>query len=79
MSLSTQLARGTLALPLLLLFALLGVDAARGSPAEPAPVASAKLLPQFCSGQTTRQVLVLAQAPGDLGQLAVRWSSPCRA
>ena len=83
MSLSTQLTRGTLALPLMLLFALLGfVEAPRAETAMVAASAAApaQLLEAVCRIDTSRsRVLVLAQAPGDLGKLVVRVHSPCRA
>jgi hypothetical protein len=104
MSLSTQIARGTLALPLLLAFAGLGLLANDRADAAPVadPVAqvlqveqaaalaearAAEALPglgrqlsRLCSTRATRShVFVLAQAPGDLGTLAVRFNTPCRA
>lgn len=80
MSLSTQLARGTLALPMLSLFLALGLAAGPFAATEslPAPVAGVEAALQLCA-VPTRQVLVLAQAPADLGRLAIRWSQPCRA
>jgi hypothetical protein len=43
-------------------------------------VAQASPAAEICSlhGVRTR-TLVLAQAPADLGSLAIRWSLPCRA
>jgi hypothetical protein len=83
MSLSTQLARGAVALPLMLLFCLLGfVEAPR---AENAVIAAsnrapAELLQAVCRIEGSKsRVLVLAQAPGDLGSLVVRLRAPCRA
>ena len=55
MSLSTQLARGALALPMLLGFASLHQVASQRA-----------------------DVGLLAQAPADLGNLAIRWSHSCR-
>lgn len=83
MSLSTQLRRGTLALPLMLLFGLLGfVEAPQAETALAVASASApsELLQAVCpSGAGKARVLVLAQAPGDLGTLVVRLRTPCRA
>ena len=98
MSLSTQLARGTLALPMLLAFSGLGLianermDEAPAAPAlemvEQAPPsqrargtlpAIGAQLSKFCGARSRTHVLVLAQAPGDLGTLAVRLQAPCRA
>lgn len=90
MTLSTQLLRGTLALPLLLMFSVLGLSA--GEPAEvdapgaavviPAPaatIAKLKALALLCNSRGSHaRVLMLAQAPADLGTLAIRWSEPCR-
>ena len=78
MSLSTQLARGTFALTLLSLFALLGVIAGQTNAAVPADVVQVEQHSQVCS-LPQRPVLVLAQAPADLGQLAIRLGQPCRA
>ena len=80
MSLSTQLARGTLAAPMLVLFAALALAAGRNDPAVASTVARASSPAQICNlhGSRTR-TLVLAQAPGDLGSLAIRWSQRCRA
>jgi hypothetical protein len=83
MSLSTQLTRGTLALPLMLLFGILGfVEAPRADTALVAvsATAPAQLLKAMCPTDTGKtRVLVLAQAPGDLGKLVVRLHAPCRA
>ena len=99
MSLSTQLARGTLALPMLLAFAGLGLLANERVDADPIeqtlevveqvqPVeqdgvalpAIGQQLSKLCGARSGRtHVLVLAQAPGDLGTLAVRFNTPCRA
>jgi hypothetical protein len=79
MSLSTQLARGTLAMPLLLAFALLGVVAGRNAEADVGQVVRSEVFSQICNTPVGRShVLVLAQAPGDLGRLAIRWNQPCR-
>ena len=82
MSLSTQLRRGTLALPLMLLFGLLGfVEAPRAETALAMASASApsRLLQAVCPVPGKARVLVLAQAPGDLGTFMVRLRAPCRA
>jgi hypothetical protein len=83
MSLSTQLVRGSLALPMLLLFACLGLLAEAPATAEPvsAAVAAKVALHQLCRVDVSprSQVIVLAQAPADLGSIAIRWRSPCRA
>jgi hypothetical protein len=93
MSLSTQLARGTLALPMLLAFAGLGLLANERVDADPieqtvevveqdggALPAIGQQLSKLCGARSGRaHVLVLAQAPGDLGTLAVRFNTPCRA
>ena len=83
MSLSTQLTRGTLALPLLMLFGLLGfIEAPRAETALVAASAAApaQLLHAMCPADAGKtRVLVLAQAPGDLGKLVVRLHAPCRA
>ena len=83
MSLSTQMTRGTLALPLLLLFGLLGfVEAPSAGAAVQTAVASApaELLQAVCQAQGGKaRVVVLAQAPADLGTLVVRLQAPCRA
>jgi hypothetical protein len=79
MSLSTQLARGTLALPMLSLFALLAVAAGQSNGALPADMAQVEMTaPSVCS-LPPKPVLVLAQAPADLGQLAIRSGHGCRA
>ena len=80
MSLSTQLVRGSLALPMLLLFAWLGVMA--GAPAAAKQASAADVaLHQLCRVDLSPRshVIVLAQAPADLGSIAIRWRSPCRA
>jgi hypothetical protein len=120
MSLATQLARGTLALPMLLAFAGLGLFANERVEAEPVSALQAQVqatrfeqlrqfrqvehaaalerlavaqaraaatlpaigqqLSKLCSARGARNhVLVLAQAPADLGTLAVRFNSACRA
>ena len=82
MSLSTQLTRGTLALPLVLMFVLLGfVEAPRAEQAMAvaSAAAPAELMQAVCRMDSGRsRVLVLAQAPGDLGNLVVRVRTPCR-
>ena len=82
MSLSTQLVRGTLALPLGLMFILLGfveVPRAETAMAAASAAAPAELMEAVCrlDGGKSR-VLVLAEAPGDLGRLVVRLHAPCR-
>lgn len=83
MSLSTQMTRGTLALPLILLFGLLAlVEAPRAETAVQMATASAGagLIHSVCPTDGGKgRVLVLAQAPGDLGNLVVRLRAPCRA
>jgi len=84
MNLSTQLNRGALALPMLAMFVLLGFVAGEPVQAETkahvALVAQQQLLEGLCKidGGKSR-ILVLSQAPADLGQLVVRWKAPCRA
>ena len=83
MSLSTQLTRGTLALPLMLLFGLLGfIEAPHAETAMVAASAAApaQLLQAVCRVESSRnRMFVLAQAPGDLGKLVIRVHAPCRA
>ena len=78
MSLSTQLVRGTLALPVLTLFALLGVVAGQVSQADPLPPEPVAMVARLCS-IPARPMLVLSQAPGDLGPIALRPGHSCRA
>lgn len=83
MSLSTQLARGTLALPMLALFAALALAANQASDAQayvPQPIVVAAHIaePGFCP-LGSRPLLVLAQAPADLGPIAHRQAGACRA
>lgn len=86
MNLSTQLNRGALALPMLAMFVLLGfmaggpVQADADADAHVARLAQARLIKGLCQidGDKSR-VIVLSQAPADLGQLVVRWKAPCRA
>lgn len=78
-SLSTPLARGTLALPMLLMFAALGASALRSQPVmPPVQVVKAELMTRLCEGVSSAPELALAHAPADLGQLVVRWRRPCR-
>jgi hypothetical protein len=81
MSLSTQLRRGTLALPMLMLFGLLGfVEAPKAQPALVAGAVQAELLQAACPTDGGKgRVLVLAQAPADLGNLVIRLHANCRA
>ena len=110
MSLSTQLARGALALPMLLAFAGLGLVASQRADAERANVPTVALeqaeaisrlarateaaelarltqaaaipalerLSKLCDAPGRARVLLLAQAPADLGNLAIRWRHSCR-
>ena len=79
MSLSTQLSRGMLALPTLVLFALLGVVAVQTAEADAVQVVRVEVMSRICSAPVARSpAFVLAQAPGDLGRLAIRWNQPCR-
>lgn len=79
MALSTQLIRGALALPLLLMFAWLGAHAEPPVHRRPLIAATDAALHQLCRVHGPRShVLVLAQAPADLGTLALRWRAPCR-
>ena len=110
MSLSTQLTRGALALPMLLGFASLGMVASQRAEAErvvvptmsisqsvairgmaeaaeaadvvrlaqAAAIPALRRLSKLCSTPGHARVLMLAQAPADLGNLAIRWSHSCR-
>lgn len=80
MSLSTQLARGHLALPMLVLFALLALAAGRTADAQPAQTQTVgiEINAPTCS-LPPRHLLLVAQAPADLGQLANRVGHTCRA
>lgn len=84
MNLSTQLNRGALALPMLAMFVLLGFVAGEPVQANPearvARIAQERMINGLCeidAGKT--RILVLSQAPADLGQLVIRWKAPCRA
>jgi hypothetical protein len=90
MSLSTQLTRGTLALPMLALFGVLALVAGETVNAESlAPKARATAQATVAvtatageaaaCGTHARPQLLLAQAPADLGPLAQRQSAGCRA
>ena len=106
MSLSTQLTRGTLALPMLALFGVLALVAGRSvevrasngislpaieveteSQAEARELAVAqgqRLVLEMRSaeancGAHARPQMLLANAPGDLGPIAQRQGSACRA
>ena len=83
-SLSTQLVRGAIALPLLLCFGILGF----AREPSPAPVRAdsvalavqADLMDAVCQMEGGKaRVFVLAKAPADLGTLVVRVKAPCRA
>jgi hypothetical protein len=77
-SLSTQLLRGALALPLLLLFALLGLTANGASSALSARAEPAATPQLVCRIELARpRTLMLAQAPADLEGPA-RWRQNCR-
>jgi hypothetical protein len=85
MSLSTQIHRGTLALPMLLLFAALALVANEEIPAPelpvtPAPVHSVALLPAASASlacSLPRRGLLLGHAPADLVALSPR-ATACR-
>lgn len=79
MSLSTQLTRGAVALPMLLMFALLGFSGGEPAQADPLALARAELVEGLCESAARPRVLVLAEAPADLGKLVIRWKAPCRA
>ena len=80
MSMSTQLTRGAIALPMLLMFVLLGLGAREPVQADPIDLAEVELLDHLCPEVTVRpRALLLAQAPADLGTLVIRWKAPCRA
>ena len=88
MSLSTQLTRGTLALPMLALFGVLALVAGETVNAEslaPKAHASAQATVASTAGEAAscgthaRPQLLLAQAPADLGPLAQRQGAGCRA
>ena len=84
MSLATQLHRGTLALPMLLLFAALALVAneeipAPQRPVAPVPVQSVSLAPAATAGTACslpRPGLLLGHAPADLAALSPR--AACR-
>ena len=84
-SMSTQLLRGTIAFPMLLMFAGFGVVAARGVQAEcdshaAVDAAKVQIMARLCEArESSRQTLVLAHAPADLGNLVLRFNPPCRA
>lgn len=80
MSLSTQLARGTLALPLLAVFGLLALSPQLQTSIEPIALARPEASTRLCLIGTPREhALLLAQAPADLGPMAKRWRQACRA
>ncbi|KFN44188.1 hypothetical protein [Arenimonas oryziterrae] len=88
MSLSLQLSRGLLALPLLIAFGTLGVlsdptDCAAVPPSPPVLVVTnlaAPAPPVVCEiGRRHVPALRLASAPADLGRLTERWGRDCRA
>jgi len=85
MSLSTQLSRGALALPLLAAFALLALISPPTASADklPTTVEAAVMIAQArhsCDLAGHRfMTLRLAAAPADLGNLSARWSRACRA
>lgn len=80
MSLSTQLARGTLALPLLAVFGLLALSSQFQTSIEPVTLAQPEVSARLCMVGTPREhALLLAQAPADLGPMTKRWRQACRA
>lgn len=80
MSMTTQLTRGAFALPMLLMFLVLGFAAGEPLAADPIDLARTQLMDNLCTEVTIKpRVLVLAQAPADLGALVIRWKAPCRA
>jgi hypothetical protein len=83
MSLSTQLTRGTLALPMLALFGALALVAGRSAEAETLPPPQPTTIGLEARADATcsphaRQQLLLAQAPADLAPIAPRQGG-CRA
>lgn len=83
MNLSTQLNRGALALPILAMFVLLGFVAGEPVQADTegqvTRIAQERLINGLCGIDARKtRVLVLSQAPADLGQLVIRWKAPCR-
>jgi hypothetical protein len=86
MSMSTQLHRGTLALPMLLLFAALALVAneelpAPKAPIQPAPVEAVALARSLAPAghcALPRPGLLLGHAPADLASLAPRTAGSCR-
>jgi hypothetical protein len=81
MTLFTPLVRGAFAIPLLLSFASLGLFAGKCARVEALSVVKSELVSRVCTtAQGTRShTLILAQAPGDLGHLAIRVNTSCRA
>ena len=87
MNLATQLHRGTLALPMLLLFAVLALVANEEistpeSLLQPAPVHAvglARSLAPVALCGLPRPGLLLGHAPGDLAAIAPRVGAACRA
>jgi hypothetical protein len=78
MSLATQLRRGVLALPLLLMFAILAVAAARVPSSPLVRVEPATLPAQVCLAEPAHApALWLAQTPADLDSPG-RWRQSCR-
>ena len=75
MSFSTQLTRGTVALPLLALFAALALFGNEPVDAQmiPAPIeVSVQALERAACDSQQMQVILPSQAPGDLGPIAQR-------
>lgn len=79
MSFSTQLTRGTLALPLLALFGALALFGNQPADAQALPSAAAMEISSLDDAgchALPRPVLMLAQAPADLGPIARRQRQP---
>ncbi|MEO8161212.1 MAG: hypothetical protein ABI588_07315 [Arenimonas sp.] len=76
MSLSTQLARGTLALPMLVLFGALALAADPTAEAQPLSAPPATLVLHAVEAGTCaslpRSTMLLALAPADLGPLVAQ-------
>ncbi len=78
MSLTTQMLRGTLALLLLLMFALLALAASRTPAQALVRIEPASLPAHVCQVEIARNhALLLAQVPADLNSPG-RWRQSCR-